>query len=64
MKRWIWIAVGIGLLALVVVGSIAGGGEKGEKVYVEKVQRRDIQAVVSAPGQIDPKVKVNISAHV
>ena len=26
--------------------------------------RRDIQAVVSAPGQIDPKVKVNISAHV
>lgn len=64
VKRWIWIGVGVALVALVVAGSIASGGEKGEKVYVEPVERRDLQAVVSAPGQIDPKVKVNISAHV
>ncbi len=64
VKRWIWIGVGAVLIAAIVIGSIASGGEKGEKVYVEPVGRRDIQAVVSAPGQIDPKVKVNISAHV
>ncbi|HEY0787655.1 MAG TPA: efflux RND transporter periplasmic adaptor subunit, partial [Thermoanaerobaculia bacterium] len=64
VRRWIWIGAGALLIAAVVIGSIASGGEKGEKVYVEPVGRRDIQAVVSAPGQIDPKVKVNISAHV
>ena len=64
MKRWMWIAGGVVLLTLVVVASVAGGGDKGEQVYVEPVQRRDIQDVVSAPGQIDPKVKFNISAHV
>ncbi len=64
VKRWIWIGVGAALVAAIVIGSIASGGEKGEKVYAETVGRRDIQAVVSAPGQIDPKVKVNISAHV
>ncbi len=64
MKRWIWIGAGVALVAIIVIASVASGGEKGEKVYVEPVGRRDIQAVVSAPGQIDPKVKVNISAHV
>ncbi|HUP65183.1 MAG TPA: efflux RND transporter periplasmic adaptor subunit [Thermoanaerobaculia bacterium] len=64
MKRWIWIAVAVAVLAIIVIASVAGGGEKGVEVYVEKVQRRDIESVVSAPGQIDPKLKVNISAHV
>lgn len=64
MKRWMWFAGGAVLLALVVWGSLVGGGEKGERVYAEPVQRRDVKAVVSAPGQVDPRVKVNISAHV
>ncbi|HVR43090.1 MAG TPA: efflux RND transporter periplasmic adaptor subunit [Thermoanaerobaculia bacterium] len=63
-NRWIWIGSGALLLAIVVVASLAGGPERGELVYAEPVRPRDIQAVVSAPGQIDPKVKVNISAHV
>lgn len=64
MKRWIWIGAVVLLLAIVVFASLAGGGEQGERVYVEPVRQRDLQAVVAAPGQIDPKVKVNISAHV
>lgn len=64
VKRWVVIGAGAALLGAVVIGSIVSGGETGEKVYVEPVARRDIQSVVSAPGQIDPKVKVNISAHV
>lgn len=59
-----WIAGGVALLAVIVIASAAGGDPKGEVVYVEPVQRRDIQAIVSAPGEVDPKVKVNISAHV
>ena len=59
----------IAIAALIAVGvivffSIRGGGDNGEKVYVEAVKARRIEAVVSAPGEVDPKFKVNISAHV
>lgn len=64
MKKWHW-GVAISLVIAVVVGaSVATSGPRGEKVYVEPAKRRDIEAIVSAPGEIDPKVKVNISAHV
>lgn len=64
MKRNIGIIAGVTVLIVIVIASLLGGGETGEKVYLEPVTRRDIQAVVSAPGQVDPKLKVNISAHV
>ena len=65
MKKRVLIAI----VAVVVIGaiiffSIRGGSENGEKVYVEPVKTRKIEAVVTAPGEIDPKFKVNISAHV
>lgn len=52
------------LIALVIVLSVRSGAPKGEKVYVQPAQTKTIEAVVNAPGQIDPKVKVNISAHI
>jgi len=52
------------LVAVIVYASVRGGGPKGEKVYAEPVTQRTIQAIVTAPGEIDPKVKVNISAHI
>jgi HlyD family secretion protein len=63
VKRWL-----IGLVVVLAIGGIVAlsvftGDEKGEKVYVQPAARRTIEAVVTAPGQIDPKVKVNISAH-
>jgi HlyD family secretion protein len=64
LKKWGGIAAAVAILIIVVVASIASGGPRGENVYVEPVGRRDIRSVVSAPGEIDPKVKVNISAHV
>lgn len=64
MKRWLLIGGGVVLLALVIVFSVRSGGPKGEKVYTEAAGTKTIQAVVTAPGQIDPKVKVNISAHI
>ena len=65
MKKRILIASGAAvLIAVIVFASVKGGGKKGEKVYVEQVKPRDIAAIVTAPGEIDPKVKVNISAHI
>lgn len=64
MKRWL-IGGGIAILIIaIVIASVAGGGPEGEKVFTEKAATRTIEEVVTAPGQIDPKVKVNISAHI
>ena len=65
MKRILIAALVLGLLAVVVFASLRGSRrEKGTKVYVEEVSRRDIGRVVKASGEIDPREKVNISAHV
>src|SRR5688572_11194987 len=46
-------------------GSMRGGSsKKGKEIYAEPVQRREISQVVKSTGQIDPRIKVNISAHV
>ncbi|MEA2562833.1 MAG: HlyD family secretion protein [Acidobacteriota bacterium] len=65
MKRILIAVLVLGLLAVVVFASLRGTRrEKGTKVYVEAVSRRDIGRVVKASGEIDPREKVNISAHV
>lgn len=65
MKKKILIIAGaVVLIVVIVIASVKGGGAKGEMVHVEPVKPRDIQAIVTAPGQIDPKLKVNISAHI
>ncbi len=64
-KKPLAIAGGVVLIAVIVAASIWGGGNgKATKVYLEKVAKRDIESVVSAPGQIDPRVKVNLSSNV
>ena len=52
------------LIVIITIASITGGGKKGEKVYAEPVAERKIESVVTAPAEINPKVKVNISANV
>src|SRR5258707_507794 len=64
MKKPLIIGGAIVLVALIIFASVRGGGSKGESVYVEPVTPRNIQAIVTAPGEVDPKVKVNISAHI
>lgn len=59
----ILIAAGI----VVVLGAVAYANlgftrEKGAEVNVEKVQKRDLEAIVSASGTLQPKRLVNISA--
>ncbi len=65
MKRILLILAGLAVLGGVLIASIrAGGAKKGVKVYAEAVARGDLQQVVKATGEINPRVKVNISAHV
>ncbi|HEX7140721.1 MAG TPA: efflux RND transporter periplasmic adaptor subunit [Vicinamibacterales bacterium] len=64
MKRGVIAAVIVVVLVLIVGFSIRGRGGSGEKVYAEPAVPRKIESVVTAPGEIDPKYKVNISAHV
>lgn len=63
MKRALVIA-GILVVAAIVFASIRAGRSNAEKVYVEPAKTRKIESVVTAPGEINPKVKVNISAHI
>jgi HlyD family secretion protein len=65
MKRaLIGVAVGVVLVAIVVASIRSGGRKSGPRVYVEAAARHDITRVVKASGRIDPRVKVNLSAHV
>lgn len=64
MKKTLIIIGAIVLVALIIFASVRGGGSKGENVYVEQVTQRNIQAIVTAPGEVNPKVKVNISAYI
>ena len=62
-KKWFWI-----VLVLLVAGggaaaAFARRGETGTTVTVETIQKRDLEAIVSASGKIDPKKTVNISAQ-
>jgi len=60
----------IGLVVVAVLGGIvfasihAQGRDKGEKVYAEKAERRDLAQIVKATGELQPRIQVNISAHV
>ena len=66
MTRKLWIVAGgaVVLLGVVVASVRAGGRGEKVKVYAAEVARRSITRTVRASGQINPRVKVNISAHV
>jgi HlyD family secretion protein len=66
MKRaLVTIAVLLALGGILAASVVRRNGEsRGVEVRAEKVERRAITHVVKATGQIDPRVKVNVSAHV
>jgi HlyD family secretion protein len=65
LKKFVIGLVVVLALAGIVFASIrAKGSDKGESVYAEPVARRDLAQVVKATGELQPRVQVNISAHV
>ncbi len=66
MKKRVLIIAGaiVAVAALVFFSVRAGGRQRGTRVYAEAAARRDISRIVKASGEINPRTKVNISAHV
>ncbi len=65
-KRTKWSVAGVIVLAIVIIGvtSAMKGRNKATEVRIEKVQRRDLVASVTASGQVQPHTKVNVSADI
>ena len=65
-KRMKWSLVGaVGLVVVVAgVSMAAKGGAKAVEVRIEGVQQRDLVASVTASGQVQPRIKVNLSADI
>lgn len=67
MKRqaWLWVALGGLLLVVVVAASILNSQKsKVEPVQLARVRREDVTSHVRAPGKIEPKTQVKISADI
>ena len=62
-KKWFWIVVVLLIIGGGAAASFARRGDPGITVTVESIQKRDLEAIVSASGKIDPKKTVNISAN-
>jgi HlyD family secretion protein len=64
-KKWIWIGLGGVLVVLLVAGNVARqSAGKVVPVQFARVRREDITARVRAPGKIEPRTQVKVSADV
>ena len=64
-KRWIWITIGALLVVMLVgLGLSRGSGGKVETVQMAKVRREDVTSRVRAPGKIEPRTQVKVSADI
>src|SRR4051812_43254470 len=63
-RKKLFIAIGIVVvIGAMVYANLAFKKDTGTEVTVEKIEKRDLQAIVSASGKIQPKRSVNISAE-
>jgi len=64
-NKWLWIGLGGALVILLIVMNVAAqGGKKGIAVQMARVRTEDITSRVRAPGKIEPKTQVKISADI
>ena len=64
-KAWIWIVLGAVVLIIIVGAGVAKNSKgKIEPVQVAKVRREDVTSRVRAPGKIEPRMQVKISADI
>jgi HlyD family secretion protein len=65
-KRTKWTVAGAIVLAIVIIGvtSAMKGRNKATEVRIEKVQKRDLVASVTASGQVQPHTRVDVSADI
>jgi len=64
-KAWLWIGLAVVVLVVILVANMAGqAGKKGVAVQLAHVRVEDITSRVRAPGKIEPKTQVKISADI
>jgi HlyD family secretion protein len=64
-NKWLWIGIGAAVVVLLVVVSLARGkGGKVESVQLARVRTEDVTARVRAPGKIEPRTMVKVSADI
>jgi HlyD family secretion protein len=64
-RRWLWIGLGVVVLGLLIaVGAMRGGKGKAQAVQFASVREEDITSRVRAPGKIEPRTQVKISADI
>jgi HlyD family secretion protein len=64
-KKWIWIGLAAVVLIAIVVANLAGqANKKGIPVQLARIRVEDITSRVRAPGKIEPKTQVKISADI
>jgi len=61
-RKWLIVGGAATLVILLIVASLVSNRESGTEVEYEVVARRDLVAVVSASGALDPQQQVQISA--
>ena len=64
-KRWIWIGAGVLVVVLLIGVSIARqSGSKATPVQFARVRTEDITSTVRAPGKIEPRTQIKVSADI
>ena len=64
-KKWIWIVLGaVVVVALVGLGMARGSKGKVESVQLARVRREDVTSRVRAPGKIEARTQVKVSADI
>src|SRR6266540_2127525 len=63
-KKWGLIGGGVLVIAIIGITTAAKGRNKATEVRIEKVERRDLVASVTASGQVQPHTKVDVSADI
>ncbi|MCH8953911.1 efflux RND transporter periplasmic adaptor subunit [candidate division KSB1 bacterium] len=63
-NKKLWIAIGVGVvIVIMIVANLRQRQKSATKVDAQKVEERELRAIVSASGKIRPKVSVDISAN-
>jgi len=64
MKKWMWFAIGGVFLLLIIAVGASRGGKHAEPVQLARLRTEDITSRVRAPGKIEARTQVKVSADV
>jgi HlyD family secretion protein len=64
VKKWIFIGIGVVVLAAIIIANLTGSGAPSVEAKITAVERADITSRISAPGRVRAVSSVDISAEV